>query len=179
MKKLTTIVLIVLSVCLVFGLCACSKQTIEDKLEFIQSVSNAKKVTKTVVMTDAGMEVYSSVRIAVIGDTVTVQSTVKQLGDGMKMEESVNNTTSTKEAETTKPLNLSIDNIAIYEMDDTTLDATILQQNVATVLGIEGFEPAGDMSAVCTFENKNLVKVECRFTTTGNRSVVVTYVYEY
>lgn len=179
MKKFTTIVLILLSICLVLGLCACSKQTIEDKLEFIQSVSNAKKVTKTVVMTDAGMEVYSSVRIAVIGDTVTVQSTIKQLGDVMKMEETVSNTTSTKEAETAKPLNLSIDNVAFYEMSNTTLDVTVLQQNVATVLGIDGFESAGDMNAVCTFEKENLVKVECRFTTTGNRSVVVTYIYEY
>lgn len=178
MKKLTILTSIALAICLVFCLCACS-QTIEDKLELIESVADAKKVTKTVVVTDAGIEVYSLTRIAVIGDNVTVQTTVKQLGDGLNVEESADNFTSTKEAETAKPINLTTDNIAIYDMTDTVLDATVLQQNVADVLNAEAFVSAGDMNAICTFDGDKLMKVECSFMTVGNRSVALTYVYEY
>lgn len=178
MKK-HTIVIVALCLCLMLMLTACSA-TAEDRINQLQSATNATTITSEITVTDGGVQVYSRQKVATInGEEATVQVTVTELGDNFEMTTDTNDYDSTKRVETALPVNLTAQNVQLTVLTENGAEFLVLQQNAAEAIKANGFDVAGDVTVKCTYSGKTLTNISFEYVTDGQLSVSVSYAFGY
>ncbi len=183
MKRKTIIILSVIFILVLAGgavvMFLPSNEAITPSVRMAQiqaSISQVKRLTATLTVTDSDVVVYEYERTSVKayeGYDVTIIE--RKLGSDFTLGES---TTTTTVSSLACPVSLSEDNVLSSVIADNTLSCMITKDKLSAVLGTS-YVPAGVSTLDCEFDNNRATKITCSFTTTSGKNVDYVFVLEY
>lgn len=182
-KRILTLILLSASASAAVCLSSCRRDELPGYVDDMrQSAALACAVNETITVTDGGTTVYGYTRAVSVSssDTVTVTVTESKLGSAFAME----TTTSTEVYENADrnsliSINLNENLVVGYEIADGDLSCTVTAENLATVLGRDDLNAAGEAKMYFDFEEGKLVALSCVYTTQTSKTVTVNVSYGY